>query len=98
MYFYQMCLKTLAEVMCHARKKASEERLLIDLVRMLLSSAGDRWDYDIFISHAGPKKHLARDLEDELKHLGFRSFVDVNGLLPGDNADAKMRERPKERP
>jgi hypothetical protein len=60
--------------------------------------AGDHWEYDVFISHEGTKKNLARDLEDELKQLSFKPFLDRNGLHPGDKADAKMRESAERAP
>lgn len=48
------------------------------------------WDYEIFISHAGTLKDLARELESDLKIMGFRVFVDINALRPGDKANDKM--------
>jgi hypothetical protein len=72
--------------------------LSTQLVLVCLLFAGDHWKYDVFISHAGTKKDLARDLEHELLGLGFTSFVDVNGLHPGDAADKKMLEAAKKAP
>lgn len=46
----------------------------------------------MFISHAGPLKGLARDLENDLSSLGWVSFVDIDALRPGDDADQKMLE------
>lgn len=57
-----------------------------------------RWEYDVFISHAGSLKSLARDLENDLKGIGWVSFVDVNALQPGDDADRKMIESARSAP
>jgi hypothetical protein len=50
----------------------------------------------VFISHAGTKKCLVRDLEDELKQLGFKPFLGRNGLHPAP--DAKMQESAERAP
>jgi hypothetical protein len=48
------------------------------------------WDYEVFISHAGTLKDLARELESDLKGMGFRVFVDINALRPGDKANDRI--------
>lgn len=56
----------------------------------LLDFAGARGLYEVFISHAGTVKEFACNIANELKRLGFRTFVDADELKPGDDADAKM--------
>lgn len=51
---------------------------------------GGRSKPEIFISHAGTVKDFARDVANELKRLGFQTFVDADELKPGDSADEKM--------
>jgi hypothetical protein len=62
-----------------------------------INPAGN-WQYDVFISHAGPIKNLARDLENDLHGLGFTAFVDVTALHPGDKADQKMIDMARKAP
>jgi hypothetical protein len=63
-----------------------------------LFESADSWPYDIFISHAGPIKGLAQDLESDLCGLGFTAFVDITALHPGDKADKKMLESAQRAP
>lgn len=47
--------------------------------------------YDVFISHAGPDKYtIAKPLYDLLVALGFKVFLDIAELKPGQNAPEKM--------
>lgn len=44
----------------------------------------------VFISHAGEQKGFALQLEDALKVLGIKSFVDKTGLFAGGNSEIHM--------
>ena len=44
-----------------------------------------RWQWDVFVCHAGPDKVFALLLCDELRPLGLRCFVDEDNLFVGDN-------------
>jgi hypothetical protein len=57
---------------------------------LLVYIAAVDWPYDVFISHAGTLKPLACELEEDLRTLGFKAFVDKTALHPGDSADARM--------
>jgi hypothetical protein len=57
-----------------------------------ICAALDQLPYDIFISHAGPMKPFAELLEAALRDLGFKAFLDMHGLRPGDSADCKLIE------
>ena len=48
------------------------------------------WEYEVFISHAGEDKELARNLAFFMGIVGIRAFVDQNDLRGAMKADACM--------
>jgi hypothetical protein len=49
-----------------------------------------RWEYDVFISHAGEDKTFAHQLGGAFRSIGLRAFVDEADLVAGDDADLRM--------
>lgn len=49
-----------------------------------------RWQWDVFVCHAGPDKAFARMLHDELVSFKFRCFVDEESLRIGGKAYEAM--------
>ncbi|KAK9810247.1 hypothetical protein WJX72_007249 [[Myrmecia] bisecta] len=54
------------------------------------AGSADTWRFEVFISHAGEDKPFARELRKDINSLGLRAFVDMEDLLPGDQADGIM--------
>jgi hypothetical protein len=54
--------------------------------------------FDVFISHAGPLKDLARDIESDLRRIGWVPFIDIESLQPGSNADKKIIDSARSTP
>ena len=44
-----------------------------------------RDEYDLFLSYASPDKDWVHSLEEKLKQLGLRVFVDAREIAPGDD-------------
>ena len=49
-----------------------------------------RWDWDVFICHAGPDKPFARALYRRMLSLGLRCLVDEDSLPAGEHAPQAM--------